>query len=100
MLAQHWPNQYHFLQAWAITGPAVKPAVGQYQNANIGPIFQRILAQSWPNVPMLPGTEPSHNKNEGGHIQQLEKVLEDGWQVWKQILRDDSGPIFSLRIHM
>ena len=27
-------------------------------------------------------TESTHNKNEGGYIQQqLEKVLEDGWQV-------------------
>ena len=57
MLAQHWANMKSISlgQAWAITGPAVKPAVGQYQNANIGPIFRRILAQSWPNVPMLPG---------------------------------------------
>ena len=57
MLAQHWANMKSISlgQAWAITGPAVKPAVGQYQNANIGQIFLRILAQSWPNVPMLPG---------------------------------------------
>ena len=56
-----WPSivptlsQYHHLQAWACTEPAVKPAINQYQNPNIGPIFRHIFAQPWPDVSVLPG---------------------------------------------